>query len=146
MTKKEKIKELIGAIPLEFELKDFMQIIIGASILAVPVGFTQEIWTLAETLPWINVIGISVLSMSFISFFVYYHYHKIHHMRGASGHWKHFFRRAIGTYLLSLLVVGIILSLVQINHFILDFTTAVRKTIMVALPASMSAMIADTIK
>ncbi len=144
--KKEKIKGLIGAIPIEFELKDFMQIIIGASILAVPVGFTQEVWTLAETMPWINIAGISVLSMSFISFFVYYHYHKIHHMSGAIGHWKHFFRRTIGTYLLSLLVVGIILSIVQINHFVLDFAAAARKTVVVALPASMSAMIADTIK
>jgi uncharacterized membrane protein len=47
-----------------FELKDILQVIIGATILAIPVGFTEEAWRLGENLPWLNIIGLFLLSMN----------------------------------------------------------------------------------
>jgi uncharacterized membrane protein len=41
-----------------FELKDILQVLIGASILAVPIGFTEETWVLGESLPLVNVFGL----------------------------------------------------------------------------------------
>jgi len=42
---------------LEFQLKDVLQVMIGASILSIPVGFTEETWYLGETLPMANIIA-----------------------------------------------------------------------------------------
>lgn len=44
--------------PLMVELKprDILQIIVGASILAVPIAFTEETWNLGEKLPLVNVL------------------------------------------------------------------------------------------
>ena len=44
--------------------KDILQIIAGASILAVPVGFTEETWMLGEILPKLNILLIFLLSLS----------------------------------------------------------------------------------
>ena len=51
----------------EFHLKDLLQVIIGASILAIPVGFTEETWRLGENLPMINIIGLLLLSLLFVT-------------------------------------------------------------------------------
>ena len=46
-------------IPLKVELKikDILQIIVGASILAVPVAFTQEVWDMGGELAWRRIFA-----------------------------------------------------------------------------------------
>jgi len=68
--------EFDGDDPVEFRPRDVMQIIIGSAILAVPVGFTEETWKLGESLPWLNVIALLVVSLIFISLFVYHNYYR----------------------------------------------------------------------
>ena len=67
VNKKKGFNTLVDPIIPEFKLKDIMQVIIGASILAVPVGFTEETWNLGASLPMINVLGLFALSIFFIS-------------------------------------------------------------------------------
>ena len=64
--------------PLRVELKrrDLIQIIVGSSILAVPIGFTQETWDLGQSLPVINIIALAFLSLIFISAYVYYNFYR----------------------------------------------------------------------
>ena len=64
--------------PLMMELKprDIMQIIVGASILAIPVGFTEETWNLGERLPVNNVFALGVISLVFIALFVYFNFYR----------------------------------------------------------------------
>ena len=130
----------------EFKLKDALQVIIGASILAVPVGFTQETWDLGASsqLPFINVFGLFLLSIFFISLFTLYHYHR----RTEVKHLPVFFKRVISTYVFSFLIVAVILSLIQRGFFSpgIDFITAVKTTVIVTFPSSLSGTIADTIK
>ena len=59
---------------LEFKLKDVFQVIVGSSLLAIPVAMSEEAWTLAEKLPTRNVIYIALLSLLFISTFIFYNY------------------------------------------------------------------------
>jgi len=126
----------------EFKLHDILQIIIGASVLSVPVGFTEEAWRLGETLPVLNVFGLFLLSVCFITMFSYYQYHK----HADKKHRHILVKRVVATYLLSFIVVSVILGLIQITPWFSDSLTAFKRVVIVTFPSSMSAAIADTLK
>ena len=52
-------------VPLKVELRlhDIMEILVGASILAVPVAFTEEVWNMGDELPWLNVFLLSLVAL-----------------------------------------------------------------------------------
>ncbi|MBW2995671.1 DUF2391 family protein [Candidatus Woesearchaeota archaeon] len=127
----------------EFHPKDLLQVMIGASILAIPVGFTEETWELGEILPLLNIILLMALSIFFISAFVYYNYHKHHRLEK---HWTEFIKRVISTYVFSFLVVALLLTLIQKTPWMTDWLLAVKRIIIVTFPSSMSAVVADVIK
>lgn len=129
-------------IHMEFHLKDALQVIIGASILAIPVGFTEETWKLGESLPLANVLGFMILSLSFISVFVYYNYYKNHLRKN----WDEFTKRVLSTYVFSFLVVSLVLTLIQRTPWTIDFILAFKRVVIVTFPASMSAAVADMIR
>jgi len=130
----------------EFKLKDVLQILIGASILAIPVGFTEETWNLGATLPWLNIIGLLVISLLFICTFVYYHYHRRHGIKNVKMQWIKFFQRVSSTYILSFMIVALLLAIIGKTPWMTDWAIAVKRTIIVTFPSSMSAILADTIK
>lgn len=136
------LHKIISPLMVEFYPRDIIQVIIGASILAIPVGFTEETWNLGQSLPLSNVLGILFLSIVFISTFVYYNYYKSRF----SEHWDEFLKRVFSTYLFSFLIVALILTLIQRAPWDLDFVLALKRVILVAFPASMSAAVADMIK
>lgn len=125
-----------------FQGKDILQILIGASILAVPVGFTEETWHLAEIMPITNIIILMLISMSFIAIFTHFHYYK----KGVKGHRKEFFKRVISTYILSFIIVATLLTLILKAPWSTNFMLALKRTIIVTFPATMSAAIADVLK
>ena len=140
---KDEVSRLVHIV--EFHPKDLLQIMIGASILAIPVGFTEETWQLGENLPWLNIIGLLVLSLTFISAFIYYNYH-YHRRRPLKKHFSEFVKRVFSTYVFSFLVVAILMTLIQRAPWATDLLIAIKRVIIVAFPASMSAAIADVIR
>ena len=136
------LQSLVDPIIPRFKLKDILQVLIGASILAVPVGFTEETWGLGASLPIMNVLGLLALSLIFISTFTYYHYHKHVPDKG----WGEFGKRVFFTYLLSFVVVALILGLIQRAPWGTDWLVAFKRIVIVAFPSSMSAAIADTMR
>jgi len=136
------LQKIIKPFMVEFYPRDVVQVIIGAVLLAIPVGFTEETWNLGETLPLANVIGFLILSLLFIAIFVYYNYYRTHLKK----HKYEFFKRVISTYIISFLVVAMLLTLIQRVPWTLDLTLALKRTIIVTFPASLSAAIADMIK
>jgi len=136
------VHKIIDPFVHEIHLKDLLQVIIGSTILAIPIGFTEETWRLGETLPWLNVIGIMVLSILFISIFIYYNYYrgKIKH------HWDKFIERIIMTYLIAVIIVSVILTLIERTPWSTDILLSLKRIIIVALPSSMSAAIADMLR
>jgi uncharacterized membrane protein len=132
----------VAPVMVEFRPRDLMQVIVGGAVLAVPVAFTEETWKLGETLPFINVLILSTLSLLFIAGFVYFNFYR--------GMLKEnifeYFKRIISIYLFSLLVVGAILTIIQKCPWQTDYLLAFKRMLIVAFPASMSAAISDVLK
>ena len=126
---------------VEFKARDVLQVVVGASLLAVPVAFTEEVWNLGGRLPTGNVAGLAALSLGFVGLFVYFNFY-----RGFLRQYvQEYVKRVLLIYLLSLLVVSLILYLVQ--QLPLDEPVlAVKRAIIVAFPASMSAAVSDMLK
>lgn len=127
---------------VEFRPRDLMQVIVGASVLAVPVAFTEEAWILAQTLPLANILILSCISVLFIGAFVYLNFYRYM----LSEHLADYFKRSISIYLFSLLVVSVILTIIQKCPWGTDNLLAIKRILIVGFPASMSAAISDTIK
>ncbi len=129
---------------VEFHWKDFFQVVVGASLLAIPVAFTEETWRLGATLPLNNILGIMALSIAFVAIFAFYHYYK--EQNRIQDYFDEFLKRAIITYAVSFCVVGLILFLIQQAPWSTDALLAFKRTAIVTFPASMSASLADTLK
>ena len=127
---------------VEFHLKDALQVIIGAAILSIPVSFTQEVWDLGGRLPLNNVFGILLMSFLFISTFVYFNFYK----GNIKEHKFEFFKRVTSTYLLSLGVVAVLMTLIQQAPWQTDWVLALKRIIIVSFPASLSGTLVDTLK
>ena len=130
--------------PLMVELKprDIMQIVVGASILAIPVGFTEETWNLGERLPLNNVLALAMITMLFIALFVYFNFYRFQ----LKGYVFEYVKRVLAIYVLSLFVVGVLLTLIEKCPWGVDNILAFKRMIIVAFPSSMSAAISDTLK
>jgi len=136
------LHKIINPLMITFRLKDVLQVIVGASILAIPVAFTEETWKLGESLPLLNIILLMALSLTFISLFIYYNYYREH----LKEHWEEFTKRALSTYMIAFLVVALILTIIQMAPWSTDLLLAFKRIVLVAFPASMSGAVADTIK
>jgi len=132
----------LSPLMVEFHPRDLMQIIVGASILAVPVAFTEETWTLGKELPLVNVLILSFLSIIFISLFVYSNFYRF----TFKGHIFSYIKRVVSIYVFSLIIVGLILTIIQRCPWGVDNILAIKRMLIVAFPASMSAAISDTLK
>ncbi len=127
---------------VEFKPRDAFQVIVGASILAIPVAFTEEVWTLGEKLPFKNIVLLALLSMFFIASFAYLNIYKSNFKDNI----VEYIKRVLGTYLLTLIVVLLIMTIIQKCPWESNFLVAIKRIIIVSFPASMSATISDTIK
>lgn len=126
----------------EFHIKDMLQIIVGASILAIPVGYTEETRHLGQMPPILNITIFLLLSVIFIASSIYYNYYREH----IKEHWDESIKRALFTYMLSFLVVTLLLALILKSPRGTDWMLASKRTVIVTFPASMMASVADMIK
>jgi uncharacterized membrane protein len=136
------LQKILSPLMIEMYPRDIMQIIVGACILALPLAFTQETWEIGSSLPNENILAIMFISIFLTATFVYYNIYKTH----LKNHWRSFIKRVITTYLLAFLVAGFILTLIDVAPWQTDVILALKRTILIALPASMSASVADVIK
>jgi len=138
----EIISYALKPLMLEFKTRDIMQVLVGASLLAIPVSLTEEAWQLGELLPNTNIAAIAFISLALISVFVYFNFYKV----TLKGYVLDFIKRVIGTYLISLIVVAVILTIIQKCPWGVDNALAIKRIIIVAFPAAMSGTLSDTIK
>ncbi len=136
------IHKIVSPLMVEFYFRDVLQVIIGATILAIPVAFTEETWRLGEKLQLVNISALGVLSVIFIALFVYYNYYQ----ERLHDHKLEFAKRVISTYVLSLLVVALILTLIDQAPWATNFTIALKRSVIIAFPASLSAAVADILR
>ncbi|MCA9400756.1 MAG: DUF2391 family protein [Candidatus Omnitrophica bacterium] len=136
------INNIITPFQVELKPRDILQIIVGAYILAVPVAFTEEVWVLSEQLPIKNVLIIIGISVLFISMFIYYNMYRY----ALKGNVFEFIKRIVATYGLSLLAVGLFLTVITKCPWGVDNVLAIKRVILVTFPATMSATISDAMK
>lgn len=136
------IHRFISPLMVEFHFKDVLQVLVGSTILAIPVGFTEEVWLLGDNLPIINILAFLLISIFFVGLFIY---HNFYHDR-LDKYRNQFYKRVGLTYSLSFVVVAVFLSLIGKAPWTTDFILAFNRVVLVTLPASMSAAVADTIK
>lgn len=123
----------------KMNLEDISQVIIGASILSTPIAFTEEAWKLGETLPTFNIILLIVLSLLFIGMYIYHGIYEGY----VRIRIKVFFIRILLIYILTLLVVTLILGALHRYPFIADPLLSLKRSIVIAFPASMGAVVVD---
>lgn len=130
-------------IPLkvEIKLKDILEIIVGSSILAIPVAFTEEVWDLGQNLNFFNVLILSLIGFMFMAAFVYFSAYRLHMKMFR----KEFLTRVFTIYILSLLVVGLLLTVIGQCPWLTDFDVAIKRVMIGAFPASMSATVTDSL-
>ncbi len=123
-------------VPLKVELRlhDILEILVGASILAVPVAFTEEVWDMGDELPWLNVFLLSLVALLFMGSFIYYTSYRSHFRMFKN----EYFKRVLSTFFLSVLVVGILLTIVNKCPWM-------KHTLIGAFPAALSATVTDNI-
>ena len=136
------LSHFLKPIMVEFRPRDLMQVVVGASVLAVPVAFTEETWNLGEELPLLNVLVLSGMSVIFIGLFVYLNFYR-YMLKANIGEYA---KRVISIYFFSLLVVGVLLTIIQRCPWGADNILALKRILIVTYPASMSASLSDSIK
>jgi uncharacterized membrane protein len=94
-----------------------MQIIVGSSVLAVPIAFTEETWNLGISLPTSNVVALWGMSVVFIAAYVYFNFYRELFRQFTFD----YLGRVILIYLLSLAEVGVLLTIIQKAPWAMDF-------------------------
>ena len=140
------IESIIRPIEVEFNFHDFLQVIIGAAILAVPVGFTEETWGLGLTLPLSNIFMLMGLTLFFIAVFTFFHYHKEHVHANPRYHLFELTKRVLVTYIASFAMVSVLLNIIQVTPWATDSLLAFKRVAIVTFPSALGAAISDTIK
>lgn len=123
-----------------FNMEDASQVFVGAFALAVPISFSEEAWRLAETLPWLNLILLFCLSMMFLGLFAFQSVFQ----QNISKRISTFLFRIIFAYLISALVVALILVCIDKLPLIDSPMLALKRVIVISMPASMGAIIVDS--
>jgi uncharacterized membrane protein len=121
-------------------LRDLAEIIVGGLVLAFPVAVTEEVWNLSVELPLGRVILISFGSLIFIACFVQTSYK---HTLTASSQ-KELAIRVLTVYGVTILVAATVLAAVDRLHLFTDTLVAIKRTIIVAFPASFAATVVDS--
>ncbi|MFQ6372667.1 DUF2391 family protein [Shewanella sp. YIC-542] len=125
---------------LHFNSEDLGQITIGAFALSVPIAFSQEAWELAANLPAANLLLIVLLSLGFIALFAY---QSVFQAQIRSRIWV-FLLRVVLAYGLTLLVVSVVLLALDKWPVLTTPLLALKRTLLIAMPASMGAIIVDS--
>ena len=136
------IDRVVKPLMVEVRARDLMQILVGSAILAIPAAYTEETWNLGEQLPMPNILILGIVSILFIALFVYYNFYR-HFFKN---YVFDYFKRVISIYLISMIVVGLLLTLIQKCPWDTDIMLAIKRIIVVSFPASMSAAVSDILK
>ena len=130
---------MIGKDTTNFE--DIMQVVVGASALAVPVAFSEESWNLGKTLPVYNILFIVVMSLLFINL---YSFHSIF-QQNIRSRVPSFVFRTLLDYGITLCVVFLVLIALDRMPLLSEPVIAIKRIFVLSFPASMGAVVVDSL-
>jgi uncharacterized membrane protein len=136
------VQRIAKPLMVELRVRDVVQILVGSTLLAIPVAYTEEAWNLGATLPMRNIVILAIISILLIATFVYASFYR-YYLQGYVGE---YIKRVLTIYVGSLVVVSILLTLLEQCPWGVDNLLAIKRIVIVALPASLSATITDSLK
>ncbi|QJY38202.1 DUF2391 family protein (plasmid) [Vibrio europaeus] len=123
-----------------FNVEDASQIFVGAFALAVPISFSEEAWRMGETLPFLNLFMLFVLSVVFLTLYTY----ESVFQHNVSSRKLVFIIRIIVAYLITALVVMLVLFCINKLPLLTEPLVAIKRVIIISMPASMGAIFVDS--
>ena len=136
----KKIQQIDIPLKVELKIQDLLEILVGASILAVPVAFTGEVWNMGNDLGWFNIILLNFVSLIFMGSFMYFKGYR----NRLEMYRNEYLKRLFSTFFLSVLIVAILLTIVGKCPWITDPDLALKRILIGSFPASMSATVTDS--
>jgi uncharacterized membrane protein len=125
-----------------FSRTDVAEIATGSCIMAFPVATAEEIWKLGEELSFARVLFFCVASVFFLGLIIYH----LHHARELQFDRREFLNRVFSTYGLTLVISSLILFGVDRLELFVDPWVGIKRTILVAFPASFAATAVDSFR
>ena len=129
-----------GVTEPRFHWRDVVEIAVGACVMAFPVAVTEEVWNLGEELALGRVLLFALASLFFLAVFIYV----LHDHAGFPSTRKAFLLRVGSTYGMTLLISALLLLGVDRIDLLQDPLIALKRTILVAFPASFAATVVDS--
>lgn len=136
----KKIQQIDIPLKVELKIQDVLEILVGASILAVPVAFTEEVWNMGNDLGWFNIILLNFVCLIFMGSFMYFKGYR----NRLEMYRNEYLKRLISTFFLSVLIVAILLTIIGKCPWITDPDLALKRILIGSFPASMSATVTDS--
>jgi uncharacterized membrane protein len=112
----------------------------GACILGFPVAATEEVWSLGAELSLGRVLVFAVVSIFLLATVIYV----IHRHEGRPLSHKTFMLRVIGTYAATFAISALLLFGLDRLDVFQEPLVALKRTILVAFPASFAATVVDS--
>jgi uncharacterized membrane protein len=132
----------LRSVRTRFSRKDAAEISIGCCVMAFPAATTEEIWKLGETLSTGRVLLFAAASMFFLALLMY----QLHHGADVQSDHRDFWLRALSTYGLTLAISALILFGVDRLELLVNPLVGIKRTILVAFPASFAATVVDSLR
>lgn len=125
---------------ISFNFEDAGQVLVGAFALAVPISFSEEAWHLGETLPRLNLLMLTILSVIFLSLFTYQSVfqQQVRHRLIA------FCLRIVLAYCMTALVVALVLLCLDKLPLLTEPEVSLKRIVVITMPASMGAIVVDS--
>lgn len=142
---RDKAGNLVSTVTLplkvEFKLTDFIQLIAGAAVLALPVSLTEEVWNLGGELSMFRSLVILAVSLMTLAGFIW----ALFYGQRLPDYPDEFVKRGVSAYVVAFAVAFILLTLFD-KAPLEDLALTLKRTILVAFPASFAATAVDFMK
>jgi uncharacterized membrane protein len=123
-----------------FNMEDASQVFVGAFALAVPISFSEEAWRLGDTLPYSNLLMLFTFSVLFLGIFTYQSVFQ----KNIKSRLFVFIFRIVIAYIMTAFVVCLVLLCLDKFPLLTDPVTAIKRMIVITMPASMGAIVVDS--
>ena len=123
----------------EYQIRDIAEAVIGACIIAFPVAATEEVWNVGAELSLGRVLLFALVSNGVLAAVIY----AIYQQKNVPFNGRVFARRVAGTYSISLLAAAFLLFGFDRLDLLEQPLIALKRTILVAFPASFAATTID---
>ncbi|MGB5226176.1 MAG: DUF2391 family protein [Arenicellales bacterium] len=125
-----------------FRLHDVSEFVVGSVLLAFPVAITEEVWNLGKELSTFSTLAIVSLSLFFLAWFATHTFYN----SDLHSHRVEIFLRVISVYCVTLIVAALILGLFSQFPLLTEPAVAMKRMVIVALPASFCATVVDSLR